>query len=219
MDLLGSILGNMEAPPSMDDKQKKKNKEQQKKLQELEEKEQEQKTKFRKNIDKQISEFVSDTTKRMLRFSAMNKLQRSIVHDITDVTHLISHSFGREGSEYGRYIMAFKKDNPPCEEELNAYKQGLEWDPNLIKKIVSKTNKTEDISSTNKVKPIEPSFNYKDKYSHIIGKESAKEAAKKTEANKTFGMVPSANKRDLRSVEQTMNELREKRRKLENENI
>jgi len=33
-----------------------------------------------------------------------------------------------------------------------------------------------------------PSSNYKDKYNHLIGSTSAKEAARKTEANASFGM-------------------------------
>jgi len=35
---------------------------------------------------------------------------------------------------------------------------------------------------------IEPTSNYRDKYNHIIGTSAAKDAAKKTEANKSFGM-------------------------------
>lgn len=33
-----------------------------------------------------------------------------------------------------------------------------------------------------------PASNYRDKYNHLIGTSAAKEAAKKTEANKSFGM-------------------------------
>lgn len=32
-----------------------------------------------------------------------------------------------------------------------------------------------------------PNSNYKDKYAHLIGQDSALEAAKKTETNKTYG--------------------------------
>ena len=35
---------------------------------------------------------------------------------------------------------------------------------------------------------IEPASNYRDKYNHLIGNSAAKDAAKKTEANKSFGM-------------------------------
>ena len=37
-------------------------------------------------------------------------------------------------------------------------------------------------------KEVAPSSNYKDKYHHLIGTSAAKDAAKKTEANKSFGM-------------------------------
>ena len=33
-----------------------------------------------------------------------------------------------------------------------------------------------------------PASNYRDKYNHLIGTSAAKDAAKKTEANKSFGM-------------------------------
>jgi hypothetical protein len=36
-------------------------------------------------------------------------------------------------------------------------------------------------------KNFKPAHNYKEKYQHIIGLESAKEAAKKTETNKQYG--------------------------------
>ena len=40
------------------------------------------------------------------------------------------------------------------------------------------------------------------KYEHLIGKEAAVEAARKTEANKSYGMVSAESKKDKRTVEQ-----------------
>lgn len=87
-----------------------------------------------------------------------------------------------------------------------------------------------------------PNSNYKDKYSHLIGTSAAKDAAHTLEANRTYGCgqcrltlgcltllfslspcadlictliplpVPVANKRDTRSIEEAMNEIRAKKR-------
>lgn len=90
-----------------------------------------------------------------------------------------------------------------------------------------------------------PASDYKDKYSHLIGKGAAKDAAHMLQANKTYGCgepwqelgeawgknivwgrgaeteilplspplpVPVANKRDTRSIEEAMNEIRAKKR-------
>lgn len=78
-----------------------------------------------------------------------------------------------------------------------------------------------------------PNSNYKDKYVHLIGQDAALEAAKKTESNKSYGfgnylqfflalipvinllhfpLVPSENKKDIRSIEQTMADIQAKKR-------
>lgn len=93
---------------------------------------------------------------------------------------------------------------------------------------------------------VSPHSDYKDKYSHLIGKVAAKDAAHTMEANKAYGCgewgggreggllagwargsspagsaptpppvllpVPAANKRDTRSIEEAMDEIRAKKR-------
>lgn len=78
---------------------------------------------------------------------------------------------------------------------------------------------------------IVPNSNYKDKYVHLIGQDAALEAAKLTVSNKTYGygnigfkcveswfslkisfLVPSANKKDQRSIEQTMADIQAKKK-------
>lgn len=85
-----------------------------------------------------------------------------------------------------------------------------------------------------------PVSNYQTKYQHLIGLEAAKEAAKKTETNKQYGFgkyfwrfsepnviysdifanflmlkmfaVPSENKKDSRSIEQTLADIQNKKK-------
>lgn len=51
----------------------------------------------------------------------------------------------------------------------------------------------------------------------MIGQDAALDAAKKTETNKSYGFVPSENKKDVRSIEQTLADIKAKKRKLNEE--
>lgn len=214
MDLLGSILGNMEKPPSASNEERKKEKANKEKLEKLHEQERKFKAKFREDVENKVTKFVNNVEATRCKFDPMNKIQRTIVHDVAEIASLISQAFGKEDD--GRYVMIFKKEFPPSEDELGAYRRGEEWDPKDEKK--AKKGKEEPVPEPTVPLPqkkieTEPSTNYKDKYRHLIGTSSAKDAARKTEANKAFGMVPSQNKRDVRSIEETMDEIRKKKRK------
>ena len=59
---------------------------------------------------------------------------------------------------------------------------------------------------------------YLEKYEHLLGKESAKDAARITSTNKQYGFVPSENKKDQRSIEQTLADIKAKKKKKTEEN-
>lgn len=119
-------------------------------------------------------------------------------------------------------------------------KQSLIWHfPSSLQEIAALEEAT---SSQTKKPETCPNSNYKDKYSHLIGTSAAKDAAHTLEANRTYGCgecrttpgrlwpafspyshadlirtlfplpVPVANKRDTRSIEEAMNEIRAKKR-------
>jgi len=46
---------------------------------------------------------------------------------------MLAYSFGEE--EVDRYIMIFKKDSPPSEDELNALRNGQEWNDDVAKRL------------------------------------------------------------------------------------
>lgn len=48
---------------------------------------------------------------------------------------MLAHSFGEE--EVDRYIMIFKKDFPPTEDELNALRNGQEWNDEVAKRLLA----------------------------------------------------------------------------------
>ena len=111
--------------------------------------------------------------------------------------------------------MLFKKEFAPSDEELEAYRKGEEWNPQVAeqRRRLREQAALEEaaVSQSEKVKAC-PNSNYRDKYSHLIGTSAAKDAAHALEANSAYGCVPVANKRDTRSIEQAMNEIRVKKR-------
>lgn len=80
--------------------------------------------------------------------------------------------------------------------------------PGNSKQTVNATHQQQQAIETE----VKPTFNYKDKYAHLIGQEAALEAARKTETNVSYGFVPSKNKKDMRSIEQTLADIQAKKR-------
>ncbi|XP_049716120.1 sperm-associated antigen 7 isoform X2 [Elephas maximus indicus] len=127
-DLLGSILSSMEKPPSLGDQEtRRKAREQAARLKKLQEQEKQQKVEFRKRMEKEVSDFIQDSGQIKKKFQPMNKIERSILHDVVEVAGLTSFSFGED--DECRYVMIFKKEFAPSDEELESYRRGEEWDP------------------------------------------------------------------------------------------
>ncbi|XP_061197431.1 sperm-associated antigen 7 homolog [Saccostrea echinata] len=212
MDLLGSILGSMQKPPTMGDAERKKAREQKALLEKQQEKEKKSLQEFREKIQKRIHDFIKDGTKQKSKFEPMDKGWRAIVHEVADVAGLTSFSFGIE--EQDRYVMVWKKEFAPTDDEVNALRAGKEWDPEKAKEL-EKQRELERLSAeenSSSQKKIIPNSNYKDKYRHLIGDEAAKKAAKQTTANRSYGFVPSENKRDHRTIEEVLAETRAKKK-------
>ena len=128
MDLLGSILGSMTGPPSATDKEKAERKKAKEMAKKLEEKQREQGQVFRKKMEERVNKFLSDKN-RCLVFDPMTKFERSVVHDVAEVAGIICHSFGVEDED--RYAVWWKKEDPPCDDELACLKAGKTWDPEV----------------------------------------------------------------------------------------
>lgn len=96
-------------------------------------------------------------------------------------------SFGQEGVD--RYIIVYKKEYIPSEDEVHARRNGDEWNDDMAKEYVQRRvqQKLQDTENAKEPEVVVPHSNYKDKYVHLIGQEAALEAAKKTESNKSYG--------------------------------
>ncbi|XP_011172028.1 sperm-associated antigen 7 homolog [Solenopsis invicta] len=221
MDLLGSILKSMEKPPSVNEKQKALIKKQQEEFQKCQKAEAEKLKIFRQKVEEKINKFLQNDNVKEFKFPAMDQIHRSIIHDVAEVANILAYSFGEEGVD--RYIMIFKREHPPSEDQLNTLRRGDEWNEEVAKKMKEERERkakeeAEYAQSRKRKENFVPNSFYKDKYQHLIGKEAALEAARKTEANSSYGCVPSENKKDQRSIEQTLADIRAKKRKLEEMN-
>ncbi|KAK0073536.1 hypothetical protein PV325_009571 [Microctonus aethiopoides] len=217
MDLLGSILNSMDKPPSVSDKEKavlKKLREDQEKRKKIEA---DMLNQFYKKAEAKVNQFLKDTVKEY-KFAPMNHVHRSIIYDVAEAAGVLAHSFGEE--DIDRHIILFKKEYAPSEDQLNVLRRGEEWNDDIAKKLQNErkmqaVEKLESYKSRKRKNNFVPNTNYKDKYEHLIGKEAALEAARKTEATSSYGCVPSENKKDQRSIEQTLADIRAKKKKLE----
>lgn len=111
-------------------------------------------------------------------------------HDVAEVANVWAYSFGEEGVD--RYIMIFKREHAPSEDQLNTLRKGEEWNEEVAKRLkqereIKAKQEIEDAKSRKRKENFVPNSFYKDKYQHLIGKEAALEAARKTEANSSYG--------------------------------
>jgi len=196
---------------------KKKLKEQKEKLEKFQAREREMRSSFRKEIHTRINRFVQNDTISCFRFEPMDKLQRSIVHEVAETGGLVAFSFGIEGDD--RFVMLFKKEASPTDEQLAMYRSGLTYDPREVDDIIQK-RRQEKKQSEEEVRlgkrksqtgPV-PSSDYHAKYRHLIGVDSAAAAAQSLHANNAYGFVSSENKKDKRSIEQTLADIRSKKK-------
>ncbi|XP_062560987.1 sperm-associated antigen 7 isoform X2 [Armigeres subalbatus] len=160
------------------------------------------------------------TTYRSFRGFHTMKASFSILkvhtHDIAEIGGLAAMSFGVEGVD--RYIVVYKKEHLPSEEELAVRRNGDPWNKQTAEEYTEKRKQQKLLDEERQKQPLDekkvaaPATNYKDKYVHLIGQDAALDAAKRTETNKNYGYVPSENKRDVRSIEQTMADIQAKKK-------
>lgn len=233
MDLLGSILNAMDKPPTANEEQKKLIKRQKEMAERLKNKQKEELLRFRKYVEERINRFAKDD-RHHIEFQPLDKVHRGIIHEVSEYGGFICMSFGCE--DVDRHSVVYKKENAPTEDEIAARRNGDGWNEEVAKEYAEMRIKQKELdleqkrlarastsantnaaqTSNNKTSDLEieikPTFNYKDKYAHLIGQDAALEAARKTETNVSYGFVPSKNKKDIRSIEQTLADIQAKKR-------
>ena len=135
---------------------------------------------------------------------------------MAETAGLAAHSFGVE--DVDRHVIIWRKEFAPCEDEIEACKQGIEWDPvasarekyEALKR--QKQEEEEDKKRASRNKKFVPRTDYKQKYEHLIGTDSAIDAARVTEAKKSYGMVSAESKKDKRTMEEIQADIKAKKR-------
>ena len=218
MDLLSSIMNKMEKPPvTVLSKEKQEQiRKQQEAIKKMQEAEKEKWKKFRSDIESSIKAFLADDSVKSLTFPSMDKSRRQVVHDVIDAegNGLTGHSFGLE--DIDRHVVVYKEGFVPCEDELNCLRRGEVYDPVKIERERKEKELEEQeylLSKKKRKKDDVPVSDYKEKYSHLIGREAGLSAAAATVANKSYGFVPAESKKDQRSIEQTLKDIQEKKAK------
>lgn len=223
MDLLDSILSGMEKPPTVkkpeikDKEKREKFEKMQKQKQEAERRQKEMIDKFRNDISKRIKAFVESPTTddpktTKLELKPMSKIFRSIVHETCEEHEddIVVHSFGTE--DVDKHCVIWKRGSEPCEEEIRAMKLGIEYKP--------KTNDGDDDgddsqnkSGSSQGKTDEGKDKFWSKYEKIIGENaSGVESARAAMPAKQYGCVPIENKKDQRSIEQMIDDIRKSKK-------
>ncbi|KAG6464115.1 sperm-associated antigen 7 homolog [Manduca sexta] len=221
MDLLDSILNSMQKPPSASEAQKNAMKKQKEALERKKKEEKNAINKFRKRVEEKVINFIKDGTKPYYEFEPMDQMYRTIVREVVETAGLQAFSFGVDGED--RYIVIYTKEAGPSEDELSVRRAGGVWDEEKAaemaqKRLAKEKEKAEEQEEDKNKKrkrggeELSGTF-YKQKYAHLIGQEAAIDAAHRTNLNKSYGEVPSANKKDQRSIEQTMADIRAKKMK------
>lgn len=231
MDLLDSILNGMEAPPNVKkptikDKEKREKFEKlQKERQEAAKKQKDAINKFRTDIAEKLKKFVNkpvtdDISSTKLVLEPMGAIYRSIVHEVAEdyEDDIVLHSFGTE--DVDRHCVVWRKGYEPCEEEIRAMKLGIEYKKRQAEDDDDSDNQEAGGSNEESGKTEQGKDKFWSKYEKIIGENaSGLESARIALPAKQYGCVPIENKKDQRSIEDVMDDIRKnKKRKTEADN-
>jgi len=164
---------------------------------------------YKLKIQNKVADFLKNDKVSTMQFPHMEKIFRSVILEACEeaANGLICHTFGREE----RYVIVYK--NPPNDLELEArrffdYKQwNKEIEAEFKKKkeeqviLATESSTPQEVQETSK-----GSNNKKTKLIHLECE------AISSNPNRNFGMVSSELKTDKRTVEETLNDLQQKKR-------
>ncbi|CRL02211.1 CLUMA_CG015412, isoform A [Clunio marinus] len=213
MDLLDDILSSMDKNqrPALSQPDKviqKRYQEQQK----VAEKERQIINNFTVKIQNKLAAFLKDEKLATMQFEPMEKIFRSVIIETTEESnsHLYCHTFGKED----RYVIVYK--NPPSELEIEARHYGdyTKWNKEIEAEYKKKKEESAlamipTASSSEQSEGREQREQSKSKKTKLIHLECE---ALGTDLNRNYGMVSTELKKDTRSIEQTLNDIQQKKR-------
>lgn len=205
MDLLGDILSSMDKNkrPGLSSADKMIQK-QNEAIKKTVEKEKNLIKSFKSKTQNKVADFIKNDKVSTMQYDPMEKVFRNIIVEVVEEAGgLCIHTFGRED----RYVVVYK--NPPSELELEArrYYDYKQWNKEIEAEF--KRRKAEEqaiqeastsVSDVSETKP-----NKKQKLIHVECEAISSEI-------RNFGMVSSELKKDKRTVEETLNDIQQKKR-------
>lgn len=61
-------------------------------------------------------------------------------HEVAETQGLLTYAFGTDGVD--RYVRVYRKENPPCEDELAARRRGEPWNEQIKQQLLEKVYAT-----------------------------------------------------------------------------
>lgn len=165
---------------------------------------------FKVKIQNKVSAFLKEEKHATMQFDPMEKVFRSVIIETIEETNnnLYCHVFGRED----RYVVVYK--NPPSDLEIEArrYADYTKWSREIEAEYKKKKEEAELASTSTTLPSAEGNskeLSKSNKKSKLIHLECE---AIGTDLNRNYGMVSTELKSDKRSIEQTLNDIQEKKR-------
>ncbi len=191
MDLLGSILSSMDAPPPISEREKMEKKRQEDMIKKIRDEERDRLNSLRDGIEDIIDDFLQNTKLTRIKLEPMEKIARKIVHEAAENVGLVAYTFGPDEGSTERYVMLFKKEGAPSDAELSCLRSGRTWDPEAAAKSRREQASYElpsiELRRANKRRAPGSSSPdaYRKKYERIVGSELA--ASKVTVTKNQYG--------------------------------
>lgn len=164
-------------------------------------------------MQNKISQFLKDDETETLQFEPMEKVFRSLIVETAEesMTGLHCHTFGRED----RYVIVYK--NPPSDLELEArrYHDMTKWNKDIEAEFKKKKEEELEMIEFNKTPTVDDASS--SSTSKVNSKKSKQSYAVECSAlgadlNRNYGMVSTELKKDTRTIEETLNDIQQKKR-------
>jgi hypothetical protein len=160
-----------------------------------------------------ISKFLKDDHTETIQFEPMEKVFRSVIIETAEETNTGLHAltFGKED----RYVIVYK--NAPTELELEArrYHDITKWDKDIEAEFKRKKDEVLEFKQSTSTQQDETEsreiLKLNSKKNKIIHAKDGCEALG-ADLNRNYGMVSTELKKDTRTIEETLNDIQQKKR-------
>jgi hypothetical protein len=166
---------------------------------------------YKVKMQNKVAEFLKNDKVSTMQFEPSDKIFRSVISEAVEEcgSGLICHTFGKED----RYVVVYK--NPPSELEIEArrYYDYTKWNREIEAQF--KKLKEQEAQLDAEKKPLPSTSSENSEFSK--GNKKAKiihsvECNAISDVTRSFGMVSSELKKDKRTVEETLNDIQQKKR-------